>query len=74
MLLYTDGLTEARGLNDEEFGPDRLAQILVQHSNARTPRALVQNIRENLAKFLEGAHVADDLTILAVQRSGLADH
>jgi len=74
LLLYTDGLTEARGLNDEEFGPDRLAQILAQHSNARTPRALVQNIRENLANFLGEAHVADDLTILAVQRSGFPDH
>jgi sigma-B regulation protein RsbU (phosphoserine phosphatase) len=70
LVLYTDGLTEA-GRN-EEFGFDRLQRVLAQRSSdaGRTgPRELVFTIRQALATFLGEAPVADDLTIMAVQRS-----
>lgn len=70
LVLYTDGLTEARGPGEEEYGPARLEHVLSHRPDASTPRPLVQSIRDDLASFLGGAPPGDDLTILAVQRSG----
>jgi sigma-B regulation protein RsbU (phosphoserine phosphatase) len=70
LVLYTDGLTEAG--QGEEFGFDRLKRVLAQGargSGARGPRELVSTIRQALATFLGEVPVADDLTIMVVQRS-----
>jgi sigma-B regulation protein RsbU (phosphoserine phosphatase) len=67
LVLYTDGLTEAaRG---EEFGFDGLQRVLAQRSGDAGPRELVAMIRHALATFLGEAPVADDLTIMVLQRS-----
>jgi sigma-B regulation protein RsbU (phosphoserine phosphatase) len=67
LVLYTDGLTEAaRG---EDFGFDRLQRVLAQCGSHAGPRELVSTIRQALATFLGDAPVADDLTIMVVQRS-----
>lgn len=70
LVLYTDGLTEARAGDAEEYGTERLEQVLANHPEVATPRPLVKAIRDDLARFLGGAASQDDLTILAVQRSG----
>jgi phosphoserine phosphatase RsbU/P len=67
LVLYTDGLTEAA--RDEEFGFDRLLRLLAQRSRDAGPRELVSTIRHALATFLGEAPVADDLTIMVLQRS-----
>jgi len=35
LLLYTDGVTEAANAQDEEFGEERLLQLLLANSGAR---------------------------------------
>lgn len=64
MLLFTDGVTEARDASGEEFGEHRLEQCLRSYrgSNAAELRSLI--LRE-VSEFCSD-HFDDDATLLAV--------
>jgi sigma-B regulation protein RsbU (phosphoserine phosphatase) len=64
LLLYTDGITEARDRHDEEFGQERLAASLARyrHLSARELHAAVMKEVTDFAT--EGFQ--DDATLLAV--------
>lgn len=66
LLLYTDGWTEgAKG--EEEFGIGRAAATLRRAAHLPLP-GLLDECRQALAAFLEGAPMGDDLTLVAVRR------
>jgi sigma-B regulation protein RsbU (phosphoserine phosphatase) len=67
LLLYTDGLIEARNGEDAEYGVDRAAALLERH-HALPPRALAACIIEDLGAFLGGAATTDDLALMVVRR------
>ncbi len=67
LLLYTDGLSEARDTNDREYGETRLAK-LVGDRHDFPPRALVEACLEDLTTFRSGAPIKDDLTVMAIRR------
>jgi sigma-B regulation protein RsbU (phosphoserine phosphatase) len=69
VLLYTDGVTEAANPSQEQFGRERLAQLVAE--NAALPaRDLVAALRQGLADFIAGEPLADDVTILACKVPG----
>ncbi len=68
LLLYTDGITEARSANQEEYGERRLAECLARCTEVSLP-ALLQSSLEKLTAFRAGAPLHDDLTLLAIRRS-----
>jgi len=65
ILCYTDGVIEARNLQDEPFGKERLLDALSQLDDSR-PREAVRVVREAVGRFTAGAPHSDDLTVLAV--------
>ncbi len=67
LLLYTDGLLEARNRAEEEFGGTRLASWAGKNA-ALEPQALVRSCLDHLEKFLDGAPLTDDLTVMAIRR------
>src|SRR5213594_3154190 len=67
ILLYTDGVNEARDGSGQEYGIDRLARLLAGHP-ARDPADLLAACLRDLNTFRSGAVPADDLTLLAVRR------
>jgi sigma-B regulation protein RsbU (phosphoserine phosphatase) len=67
LVLYTDGLTEAVNARDDEYGSQRLAQVLARSAGLPS-RQLVANCLADLSSFLAGAALNDDLTILALAR------
>lgn len=69
LVLYTDGLTEARNPEDDEYGQERLERLLERHAG-RDSRAheLVRAAGRDLGLFLNGAVLLDDLTIMALRR------
>jgi sigma-B regulation protein RsbU (phosphoserine phosphatase) len=69
LVLYTDGLTEARNRTEEEYGEPRLLALL-QRSTHRAPADLVKVLVEDLSAFRSGADVLDDLAILVLRRKG----
>lgn len=66
LLLYTDGVTEAANAAHDLFGPHRLLDTL---NRAPYPdvRALIADIEGAVTRFVDGAEVADDLTLLALR-------
>jgi sigma-B regulation protein RsbU (phosphoserine phosphatase) len=64
MLLYTDGISEARQ-GREEFGIDRLKSCF-QEMGAWTGREAVGHIAKAVVKFQAGSPQHDDVTMLVV--------
>src|ERR1051325_8176711 len=69
LLLYTDGLSEARNLDDTEYGETRVASLL--RANYLLPAdALVAHLLSDVREFAAPFHAADDLTVMAVEMVG----
>ncbi|HMN42269.1 MAG TPA: PP2C family protein-serine/threonine phosphatase [Phycisphaerales bacterium] len=62
LVLYTDGITEAKSPTGEQFGPERLDQTLT----AAEPATIIPNIRAALAHFTDNALREDDQTLVAI--------
>jgi len=69
LLAYSDGLVEAASAAGEPFGYDRLERILSDAANQRGS-ALTAIILDKLSGFTAGTDLADDLTLLVVERNG----
>jgi sigma-B regulation protein RsbU (phosphoserine phosphatase) len=66
-LIYTDGITEARGHHDrsELYGQERLAELLAECGNLPA-HLVVKRVREAVHEWLgEAEH--DDMALLAIQ-------
>jgi sigma-B regulation protein RsbU (phosphoserine phosphatase) len=64
LVLYTDGLTEARDESDEEFGEDRLLQAAITHRGCSAP-SLQARLAAAVAGFT-GGHLQDDATLIVL--------
>ena len=69
LVLYTDGLTDARSATGDMFGADRLEQAIAAAS-AETPAALVAAVIGEVERFAAGAPPEDDITLLALRYAG----
>jgi serine phosphatase RsbU (regulator of sigma subunit)/catechol 2,3-dioxygenase-like lactoylglutathione lyase family enzyme len=70
LVLYTDGLTEARSSSGEEFGEDRLVDAL-RRGRVLSATALLQSIVQAVQDFSGNSH-EDDMTLLVARASGLS--
>jgi len=68
LLLYSDGLTEARDASSAEYGTERLAGVLGALRRP-TAREVVDACLGDLHAHVEGGARSDDLTLLAVRRA-----
>ncbi|HEX6035242.1 MAG TPA: PP2C family protein-serine/threonine phosphatase [Anaerolineales bacterium] len=69
LLLYTDGVTEVLNFSNEQFGQERLAQLVQQHAD-RTAPDLLQSIRQAVSAFGGDKPLADDMTMVALRIAG----
>jgi phosphoserine phosphatase RsbU/P len=67
LLLYTDGVTEARDASGAEYGVDRLS-LVAQQRRQGSAADLVTACAADLLQFVAGAARADDVTLFALQR------
>ncbi|HJZ69482.1 MAG TPA: PP2C family protein-serine/threonine phosphatase [Blastocatellia bacterium] len=68
LVLYSDGITEARSSSDEEFGEKRLQALIEKHSNESL--ADVQaGVLEAVSNWA-GDEPEDDMTLLMVRATG----
>ena len=63
MLLYTDGLNEAENRQQEQYGEDRIIQMMRSLASHST-REMVEAIKADVEQFRDGAEQSDDLTML----------
>jgi sigma-B regulation protein RsbU (phosphoserine phosphatase) len=66
LLFFTDGLTEAMNEQGEEFGEERLLEV-VRATPAATADAVVQAVRDAVDSHRAGCEVSDDFTLLAAE-------
>ena len=64
LILYTDGITEARSERDEEFGDERLLSLAVEHRGCSAP-ALQARLVDAVASFT-GRRFTDDATLIVL--------
>lgn len=71
LVLYTDGLSDARSSSGVMFGEERLHAAIAAGSGG-TPASLLAAVIGAVEYFAAGAAQDDDLTLLAIQYSGQA--
>jgi len=64
LLLVTDGITEAHGPDEQEFGEEKLALAALE-GNKRTAAEMSRQLLEEVSAFC-GAHFHDDATLLVI--------
>jgi phosphoserine phosphatase RsbU/P len=67
LVLYTDGITEATNPDDEEFGVDRLVEV-VTASRTKLLKEIEVDLLAALAEFVKGVPYSDDRTLVLVRR------
>lgn len=67
LLMYTDGLTEARNPHGEEYGENRLLSLFELYSDAG-PGSLLEKIRVSLEQYIQDAEIPDDITFSVISR------
>ncbi|HEY0141084.1 MAG TPA: SpoIIE family protein phosphatase [Thermoanaerobaculia bacterium] len=67
-VLYSDGITEAENAAGDEFGNERLEQILHASMNA-TPTEIRDRIKQGVEAFVADAPQKDDETLVIVRRA-----
>jgi sigma-B regulation protein RsbU (phosphoserine phosphatase) len=67
LVLFSDGVTEAVNPSDEDFGEQRLAE-LVATLHDRPAREIVHAVHAEVARFTQGAPPADDITVVVARR------
>jgi len=58
VVLYSDGITEAAGPDDNEYGPERLRDHVLQ------PLVSADSILADVSSFVNGAGLRDDATVV----------
>ncbi|HSP62424.1 MAG TPA: PP2C family protein-serine/threonine phosphatase [Pyrinomonadaceae bacterium] len=69
LLLYTDGLSEARDHRSTEYGATRLRSLLSE-SHHLPAGALVGKLLDDVHSFSSGLPIEDDLTVMAIEMVG----
>lgn len=65
MVFYTDGLTEAENKQQEQFGEERLQDLLC-HNVLTSARDVDAFLKREVEKFRDGAEINDDMTLLCM--------
>jgi len=67
LVVYSDGLTEARNQQKEMFGEERLRKIIQQEAPSGS-HALQQKFLKAIEKITQGMPQTDDITFLVVEK------
>jgi phosphoserine phosphatase RsbU/P len=67
VLMYTDGLNEARNEMNEEYGDARI-RSLVEIYGALEPKTMLKKIQSSLEQFVGSAKPSDDITFSCIKR------
>lgn len=68
LVVYSDGVSEANNLAGDEFGLDRLANV-VQKNLASSASGLRDKVESALSAFTQTAPANDDITLVIVKRT-----
>ena len=67
LVIYSDGVSEANNLAGEEFGMDRLINVVKSNLKA-SASGLRDKVESALSSFTQTAPANDDITLVIVKR------
>jgi serine phosphatase RsbU (regulator of sigma subunit) len=67
VCLFTDGITEARNIYQEDYGEDRLKELLKKYRDLSS-EDLVNKIYSEVSIYSEGVSPHDDFTVMIIKR------
>lgn len=70
LLMYTDGITDARNRLGEDFGEERLLELVQRLPDRLTADEIIQVVADEVSRFTDGAEQIDDITLLALKAYG----
>ena len=68
LLLYSDGITEARNSGEELFGLERLKQLLLEYAPQYSADGINYHIAKEVVAFMQSHIQDDDMTLIVVRR------
>ena len=68
LVMFTDGVTEAKNPSHEEFGTERLDGILRRQESGVRSQDIVEAVKAGITDFVDGAEQHDDITMLVLKR------
>jgi anti-anti-sigma factor len=72
LLIYTDGVTEAMNVHREQYGEDRLINLIKRHGRS-SPEEFVEKLNEDVKEFTGDFPQNDDITVVAIKEKLMAD-
>lgn len=67
-LVFSDGIFEMPNADGEQYGKERLIQLIKRERNS-SPEAMLKALRKELNQFTGGAHPVDDCTAVILKRT-----
>ncbi len=67
LVMFTDGVTEAMNINNEEYGEQRLEALLPTVAS-KNCQEIVSAVKNDVAAFVDHAEQSDDITVLVMKR------
>lgn len=66
LFVYTDGLNEAENKEQEQYGDDRMLNIL-RHTEFQSAQHVIDTLKDEVERFRDGAEPSDDMTMLCLR-------
>lgn len=66
LVLYTDGITEAKNSKNEQFGNIRLAEVISELGD-KEPKQIQEQLINRLYEFSETSNIDDDYTTMIIK-------
>jgi sigma-B regulation protein RsbU (phosphoserine phosphatase) len=66
IVMFTDGITEAKNAEDEEFSDERL-EILLKEVVTESSENIMKRIKKELENFTKGYPQSDDITMMVIK-------
>ena len=66
LFIYTDGLNEAENPQQEQFGDDRLLEVL-RRTNFENAQQVIESLKQEVEAYRNGAEPNDDFTMMCVK-------
>ncbi len=70
VVLYTDGITEAENIEEEEYGVERLSEVVEQHWQ-KSAKDIRQAVIDDVQKFVGKQRFLDDITLLVLKQMAI---
>jgi len=70
VVLYTDGITEAKNDAGEMFGLERLMNTITKHATTYGPEGISHHTATDFSEYVGNAEQLDDITLIVIKYTG----